>query len=283
MDVRMRVTLEQDSEKLSDKPFFFPLGIGFLFLAKAKYHLEGYTPKPPLKSADERIDYDIKIAESYLSALTRRGVSIVGKDVLELGPGEDLGLGAYLLSKGAKSYRAFDLHPNASRASSELYERMHARGILFDRSKLDLTVCPEFSLIKKLPSSSADIILSNAAFEHFDDPERVLRELTWVARSGAVLNASVDLQTHSRWIREHDPNNIYRYPDWLYRLFRFPGQPNRIRTAQYMKFLSQAGWKNVDIVPNSGTAQPNHARVHKQFRHCDDLHVLEFTMFARRA
>ena len=47
-------------------------------------------------------------------------------------------------------------------------------------------------------------------------------------RFAGPSNAAVSglcLKTHSRWIRNRDPNNIYRYPDWLYRLFQFRGSP----------------------------------------------------------
>ncbi len=275
----MRVSLERSEERIHDKPYFYPLGIGFLALAKIKYHIDGYTPKPPISDIDGNIDYDIAIAHKYLSVLKHHGESIEGKDVLELGPGEDLGLGAYLLSLGARSYTAFDLHPNASRASGAIYERLNQRGIRFDRSKLTIKVDREFSLIKSLPRRAIDIVVSNAAFEHFDEPERVLRELSWIVRPRGVLCATVDLQTHSRWIRDEDPNNIYRYPDWLYRAFRFPGQPNRVRTAQYQRYLEAAGWKNMDI-QRENTHEP-HTKVHRQFRECDDLDILSFTMFAR--
>lgn len=259
---------------------YYLLGVGFLALAKLKFALTGYTPKP-LSSAeiDRCIDYDAKIAGNYLQLLKEYGISIKGKDVLELGPGSDLGTGAYLLSKGARTYTAFDRHPNAGNASPEFYERMAARGIAFDGEHMRLKVSEGFDLTE-LERHSVDIVVSNAAFEHFDDPRRTLEQLSQVVRPGGVIAAVVDLQTHSRWIRDVDPNNIYRYSDWLYRLFYFPGQPNRVRSTDYVRFLSETGWKAAEIMPEN-SFQPR-GRVHPRFRHYDDLSVLSFAVCARR-
>ena len=65
-----------------------------------------------------------------------------------------------------------------------------------------------------------------------------------------MIVAEVDLMTHSRWIREKDPLNIYRYPQWLYRLFYFRGQPNRVRPSRYREAFQRLGW-NVNITPVS--------------------------------
>ncbi|HEY8094986.1 MAG TPA: hypothetical protein VIE65_02690, partial [Methylobacter sp.] len=65
--------------------------------------------------------------------------------------------------------------------------------------------------------------------------------------SNAVAVISVDLQTHSRWIRDKDPNNIYRYPDWLYNMFYFKGTPNRIRPYEYKELFEKYGWRDVTM------------------------------------
>ena len=87
-----------------------------------------------------------------------------------------------------------------------------------------------------------DIVFSQAAFEHFDDVQRTIQELSAGCSSNAVAIISVDLQTHSRWIRDKDPNNIYRYPDWLYNKFYFKGTPNRVRPYEYKELFEKYGW-----------------------------------------
>lgn len=281
----MRVTLTDSRapESILDTALFESLGLGFLALAKLQYHLRGYSPKPIRPwEIQRKIDHALHIGEKFLQGMARYGVSVQGLDILELGPGDDLGTGAFLLSNGARSYTALDAHPNAHHAPAEFYSRMRERGIEFDQRDLHLKVCRQFSIISTLKPESVDIVVSSSAFEHFDDPRRVIRELSWVVRPGGAIISSVDLQTHSRWIRQVDPNNIYRYPEWLYRLFRFPGQCNRLRMQDYMRFLAEAGWANIDLRPGESSVFENRARVHSRFRACDDLDVLAFSMFATR-
>ena len=67
--------------------------------------------------------------------------------------------------------------------------------------------------------------------------------------------AEVDLKTHSRWIRDKDPNNIYRYPKWLYNIFWFRGIPNRVRPFQYKEMFERFGWVDVTITPLSKVSE----------------------------
>jgi len=107
----------------------------------------------------------------------------------------------------------------------------------------------DFDIAAAIPEGSVDIVFSNAAFEHIEDVEKAVRQLTRVVKAGGMLVAEVDLRTHSRWIRDQDPNNIYRYSDPIYRLFRFSGIPNRIRPEQYRQYLAVNGWINIEIAP----------------------------------
>ena len=71
--------------------FYYTAGIGFLALAKAKHVLQGYaSPKPfDLSDTERCIDYDIEVAEQWLSRLAEyrpQPDPLRGKEVLELGP-----------------------------------------------------------------------------------------------------------------------------------------------------------------------------------------------------
>jgi SAM-dependent methyltransferase len=265
---------------------WFAAGLGFLALAKAKHLLRGYTtPKPfGLDQADRCIDYAVGLGSMYAAALRRRGVDLTGREVLELGPGSDLGVGLHLLRQGAARYLGFDRHDLASQAPAAFYERMAARGLAdlaaLRDGRVALTVDEHFDLAAL--GQRFDVVVSNAAFEHFDDVGRTVAQLGQVVRPGGVALISVDLQTHSRWIRERDPNNIYRYPPWLYRLFAFPGQPNRVRPGAYRAFFEQQGWQGVELVPDALLAPVRAARPAAAFRGDGQAGWLSFTLFARR-
>jgi SAM-dependent methyltransferase len=265
---------------------WFAVGLGFLTLAKAKHLLQGYsTPKPfGLDQVDRCIDYAVGLADLYAAGLARRGVGLAGRDVLELGPGSDLGVGLQLVQRGAARYLGLDRHDIASRAPAAFYGRMAARGLADLQALRDgrvaLNVDERFDVAAL--GQRFDIVVSNAAFEHFDDVERTVAALGAVVRPGGVALIAVDLQTHSRWIRERDPNNIYRYPPWLYRCFAFPGQPNRVRPQAYRASFERAGWQALELVPNARLAPERAARPAAPFRGDPQADWLSFSLFARR-
>jgi SAM-dependent methyltransferase len=259
--------------------FLYATGLGFLTLAKAKHALQGYASPKPFSSADSErcIAYDLKVVDEWLShfgAYAGPGARLEGQRVLELGPGSDLGVGLYLIARGAASYGACDVNDLMSRVPDAFYRDLIARiGTLpgtdtapldeelrlarSDRgSRLRLVVREDFDLVSAFGRDSIDLVFSQAAFEHFDDVERTVEQLTTVCRPGAMIVAEIDLKTHSRWIRDHDPNNIYRYSDSLYRALWFRGIPNRVRPYQYRRIFEAHGWTNVSVTPLERVAHP---------------------------
>lgn len=266
---------------------FFTAGLGFLALAKAKNLITGYsTPKPfAIDQTDRCIDYAVGLGEKYIRYLRLRGVEITCRHILELGPGSDLGVGLHLIQQGAASYVGFDRNNLAARVPQSFYARMAGRGLAdleaLRDGRVAYAVDPGFD-VGALPGRY-DIVVSNAAFEHFDDVERTVRQLRQVMRPGGVAVISVDLQTHSRWIRERDPNNIYRYPEALYRLFSFPGQPNRLRPRAYRAIFERHGWVDVELTPHDRLEPALAARLAPAFRDDEQADWLSFTLFARMA
>lgn len=253
--------------------FLYMIGLGFLALAKTKHRLQGYTtPKPfDLSETDRCIEYDIGVVEHWLSHLntyTQGAFSLEGRNVLELGPGSDLGIGLYLLAKGCHQYNACDVNNLVQSAPDSFYEQLFRTmesagkrtdtGFLREQlkqtkggkpSRLNYVVRDDFDLVSAFGESKVDLVLSQAAFEHFDDIEATIARLSAVCKPGALLAVEIDLMTHSRWIREKDPNNIYRYQDSVYRAFHFRGIPNRVRPFQYKAAFESCGWTDISITP----------------------------------
>lgn len=250
--------------------FYYSTGIVFLILAKIKNNISEYTPKPFSKSELQQCaEYDTCIVEGWMQALseyTHRDASEMIKDktVLELGPGSDLGIGLCLLDKGAGCYNAVDIYNIAAHTPAAFYdvffEYMKNKGVdsapLKEElsnmqngrgGKLNFIHQKDFDIPTALGSTKIDIFFSNAAFEHFDNVYETIKGVTAVASDNALFIISVDLKTHSRWIRDKDPNNIYRYPQWLYKLLSSKASPNRIRPNEYVKILQEFGWKNIKV------------------------------------
>jgi len=254
--------------------FYFLIGVFFLLLAKIKYYLFGYnTPKTfSINETQRCIKQDVKIVDGWMTNLNHyvaeNKLSIKNKHILELGPGSDLGIGLYLLSKSVKKYTAVDVYDLVSLVPNQFYdaffsylkEQEEYDNVASLREELDKTkkgcgaklnyVCrKDFDIVKALNGDKVDIVFSNASFEHFDDIEKTIKSVSEVTLPGALFVVAIDLQTHSRWIREKDPNNIYRYPEWLYRLLTQQSSPNRIRPYQYKEALEKYGWGNIVINP----------------------------------
>ena len=253
--------------------FFKIAGIGFLFLAKVKNILKGYSsPKPfDISETEKCIDYDINVVEEWLSHLQNyagNNFSLEGKNVLELGPGSDLGIGIYILAKGCSQYNACDVNDLMKDTPDRFYDQLfkkienitNSTDVDFLRkqlhkvktgvtSRLNYVVRDDFDIVSAFGKSSVDLVFSQAAFEHFDDIKLTFSHLSTVCRPNAILVAEIDLKTHSRWIRDKDPNNIYRYSNWVYNVFWFRGIPNRVRPFQYKEVLENLGWRDITITP----------------------------------
>jgi len=118
-----------------------------------------------------------------------------------------------------------------------------------DPSRINSVVTQDFDLASAFVEDSIDLVFSSRAFEHFDNIDATVSGLSIVCRPGAIIVALIDLQTHSRWIKHKDPNNIYRYPRWLYDLFWFREQPNRLRPRDYAEVFERHGWTDIVLEP----------------------------------
>jgi hypothetical protein len=218
----------------------YAAGLGFLMLAKAKHTLRGYSsPKPfPLAETERSIAYDIKVVDEwllYLAQYAGESLTLSGKNVLELGPGSDLGVGLYLLAKGAAAYYACDVHDLTNAAPDRFYA----------------------ALIERVVAIHAEC---DAGF----------------------LKSQLDSARTSY----KDPNNIYRYPDWIYRIFWFRGIPNRVRPYQYKQAFERHGWENVAIIPieRTTTQHPGAVYLDNQFRaEKNEMNHLSIVLCARKA
>lgn len=252
--------------------YYHVVGLVLLVLNKIRHTVQGYkNPRPfPTTEIQRAIDYDYQVVEEWteqLSEYSKNTISLEGQSILELGPGADLGVGVILLAKGVKKYHALDRHSLVHSAPKQFYQELFQRlaetrdGLDVDalrtqlemtlngnNDRLDYVVRRDFDVMS-FKGHDIDIVLSQAAFEHFDDIGQVFARLGSVVRRGAVLVATVDLQTHTRWIREVDPLNIYRYSDFVYKLFKFPGSPTRVTPSEYKTLLQNNGWQNVEIKP----------------------------------
>lgn len=276
------------------------LGLGFLGLAWGKSKLYGYTTPNGVAKSDEagRVAYLLDVFAA-LRRFLPQDFDLRERDVLELSPGASRGNGVLFLALGARSYHAIDVFDLAGDEERDFHGRLldsFPEGGASDRARaraiagslgsreFGYAVGRDFDIARLAGGRTFDLIVSCAAFEHYDDPAQTVASLTRVARPGCESVHIIDLQTHSRWIRDQDPNNIYRYPEPVYRLFRFPGQPNRRRPSDYMRSFSAQGWSDVRFAP-SRTIDPALREVSLRglaapFAGRDDMSILDGALTA---
>ncbi|MBA7515422.1 hypothetical protein ES705_07462 [subsurface metagenome] len=254
--------------------FYYWVGLFILFLNKIRHLVFGYTnPRTfPVTDFKTAIEYDFKVVDHWIEILekyTRVKSNFKDKSILELGPGADLGVGLIILSKGAKKYTAIDVNNLVEQTPTQFYEEFfeymnhnnkHKEvNVSFLCSQLKLTIlgkgdklnyiCRRDFDITSIKEEDVDLVFSQAAFEHFDDVGKAISQLSQIVKSGTILITEVDLKTHTRWIRDLDPLNIYRYSDFIYSAFKFSGSPNRLRPSEYQQFLEKNGWSKTEIIP----------------------------------
>ena len=282
-------------------PLLFLVGLIVLALNKIRYGLRGYKEPRPFSPTDfeQASLYDRHVVNGWIKALhDYTGQKLEGKVVLELGPGADLGPALLLLEAGAKQYFTVDANRLIDKTPLAFYESLLAscarskelldevRNTLAKRNgRIQYVVDPSFNL-SALQDRGIDLVVSQAAFEHFSDVEKTIEQLSTVVHSGCTLVAEIDLMTHTGILRQRDPLNIYRFSPWLYRLARFSGIPNRVRPESYKASLQKNGWYNVRVVPLQTLSQQqvNELRpgLAPSFKDDPDLHILSFLLLATK-
>ena len=136
--------------------------------------------------------------------------------------------------------------------------------------------------------NEVDMVITQVAFEHFDDVGQTIKEISDTIKKGGILYSHVDMKTHSRWIQDRDPLNIYRYGDVFWEMFKFKGSPNRVRMPQYKEYLEMNNWSDTVMEPRTVLEKEYVNKVintlSKRFRDFDvpEMYILSFILMARK-
>ncbi len=249
------------------------IGLLFLFLNKIRHGLLGYNSTRGFSSNLHKnaVAHDIRVVSrwhDYLKKYDETDEVFKGKKILELGPGSDLGVGVLLLAEEAEKYCTMDVHNLIKSTPPEIYEHLfeHLKNVAIDENlvkeikhqlqltqkhkndRLNYQVTKDFDL-SIFTENDFDLVVSNAAFQQFDNPTKSIAQFSKLVKPGAKFIALIDLKTHTRFINQRDPLNIYRYRDSVFNFFRFKGAPNRMRSFEYENALKEHNWTNIEIFP----------------------------------
>jgi len=267
------------------------------FLRKIWPHLNKYTWQPQGKSAihnapsnysptlgdiDNLMDYH-KYQLSILRKIGLKTEDLSRKIVLEIGPGNSLGLAALMCKLGAQKVYAIDV--------SNFVNWTLTKGV-FKKLKVDprnvtyISNAPVENI--PLPSSSVDIVYSFAVLEHVRDPQKAIAEIYRVLRNRGKTIHFIDLKDHI-W---KEPLGFLKIPPCLWKLNYVTNSvgpyTNRLRAKHWKLLFKKCGFvlekfKALELI-NDEYVQKVKKGLTKPFKdmNIDDLKITHLGIAARK-
>jgi len=259
------------------------------------------------------VGYAEGIFEWQRSEIAKHKGALTSLRILELGPGHTIAPGLLLYAHGAARYVGADFFPIAGR-SSEVYRRVRrhlaerpllvphpdlerARAEALRRFDEAVDLAGEdarFETAKvewrhpidasKLPFEDGifDVVISNAAFEHFLEPEAAVREASRVLAPGGIGIHQIDLRDHRDFQK---PLDFLRYEDAEWRRLNadMVCYTNRLRFTDFERaFTTTSTIERAEATLRAPVSLETRATFHARFRDRDDLDVLSATFVVRK-
>ncbi len=169
-----------------------------LFLRTCCY----YPPRPRRMRVREHVtETDRYIATFERAFGPQLWAEIAGKTVLDFGCGEG-GYTLALAEKGAGHVVGVDIVPEFRYAEEEAHSRDYAATFVDTGAE-------------SLADGAFDVVISHDSFEHFDQPEQILAEMTRLTRPGGLLLIKFGPPWRNPWGR-HMSGTIRRDRPWVH-------------------------------------------------------------------
>jgi len=214
------------------------------------------------------VDYALSIADSYVQRVPGGAAGLVGRRVLELGPGYSLGTAVLLACHGARvtaadrylapwdpDYHPVFLHALLARLAATRRElspapllALLAAGDFVPPALASLHVGSED--LDEVLAGSFDFVVSNAVFEHVENVPRALESLARITRRGGCGIHQVDFRDHRDFA--HPLEYLTLAEDEFQAEFQYcRGEcGNRWRHVGMGQAMERAGFEVLDFTPN---------------------------------
>jgi SAM-dependent methyltransferase len=198
------------------------LGFGAVQGVLKKYHSTGLNRDPAKVKA---------VFDFYTSFIT-----VQGKSILELGPGQTLEVLALALEHGASSAAAVDI---LQYPTPEEISRLSVDFRLYDGRRLPYE------------SGRFDIVWASDVFEHLRHPRVTVEEIHRVLAPGGMLVSRVDLRDHYHLGEETRWLECRRYGGRLWNAMTWnrSSYVNRLLFSEWKKLFAEGGFTEVALLP----------------------------------
>lgn len=243
---------------------------------------------------DQDISALVKYYKSVFDKYTRclqaidAAISYDNKIIIELGPGDSIGIALLFLAHGAARVICYDRFKLITNIKKNTAIAKNILQILPDEQKQELQKIITFNKqghvewdssrlkyllqtkhLLQIEKSSVDLIVSNAVLEHVHDLENLFATMSYVMKPGGLMVHAADLGSHG--LHYKTPLDFLAVPKRLWKLMTyFRGAPNRARKSHYEYLAVRHGF---DIV---------HCQTTKRFTQ-EEIETFKFLQPARAA
>lgn len=236
------------------------------------------------------------IEKQFADYIKYAGLSPQGKRILELGPGDNLGVALKFLAAGAASVVCLDrfYSKRNKEHEREIYKALRESLSAEEQNRFDkavnLTNSVEFNPEKlksvygvsleefadKLASEKFDLILSCAVLEEIYDPDPVFAAMDRLLAQGGSLVHVIDLGDYGMFRNQGmHPLTFLTISEAIYkRMASDSGLPNRKRLGYYVEKMKQFGYQSkffvTSLLPN-GRLEPAAEYAPGRFNHDSNL------------
>nr|MDO8088296.1 methyltransferase domain-containing protein [Candidatus Sigynarchaeum springense] len=217
---------------------------------------------------NEAIIFIKDVFARYLSVANLEENDVIGKNILEIGPGDNLCVALSFISTGAKAvtcidrfyskrdveqqlaiYSAFRDTLNAERKMAfDSACKIQAKKVMINEKLLKYVHGISFEDFSRNTSEKFDMIVSNAVLEHLYDLPRAIKAMYDLLAPGGIIVHVVDLTDH-KMFSPKAPLYFLTVPRRLWHMIgRESDCPNRHRLSDYLKICEQCGFVDIEHV-----------------------------------
>ncbi len=219
------------------------------------------------KTVEDSVTYIRGVFEDYIRFGEIRLERLPELDVLEVGPGDNLGIALLFLAKGARSVTCIDgFYPKADAAKNAVvYKEVFSRLSACEKSRVaeilpllsgqknfsheKLTVSygkPIERAFRNSKSSKFNLIISRAVLEHVGDLDSAWSAMIDYLKPDGKMIHKIDFRNHKFFHKVH-PLHFLTLPDMFWRLISSPNPTlNRCRMDKYRE-LSRSSFVDYRI------------------------------------